>query len=431
MRSSVLASLLVAGALFTSESAFAADPSCDSIMQLAADGTGTNYTTTPAPNVIYITGSSAMKPIIAALAPVIFAAQSPNRPATLVYLSQGSCAGVASVAAGTPLPLMSGTPAAPTKASYWDPNSTTIVSSTKTLKEQNCTIPPATSGGSVGVNADIGASDVFAETCGYSLQSLPVADFQGPIQSMTFAVSTRSSESVISAEAAYLAIGLHAMSPWLDGNLIFRRNSGSGTQSMIAAAIGVGAQSWTGIDEKSSDGVYAALTTNLPADQASINKALGILAADYSSKPDVKQLAYQHTGQTCGYKPDANGSDKKNTREGRYAIWGPIHLITQVDSSGLAKKQEARDFISYLLGTVPAPLGVDLIQLESTLHVVPPCAMKVQRKSEMGAITPFSPQRGCGCAYDHAGTGVTTCTPCTTSAQCTGTNQSCNFGYCE
>jgi len=391
----------------------AEDPSCDAITKL---GTGGTTTADAAPPVVYVTGSSAVKPLVAALAPAVFGATNPQKPATLVYVQSGSCAGVQSIVAGTKI-------ADTATAIYWDPNSTTIESATKSAREQACKIPTG------GVNADIGVSDVFAETCNLSITGLPVQDFQGPIQTMTFAVNQFSKESSISAEAAYLTFGLHTLAPWTDTNFIFRRNAGSGTQAMIAAAINVPAASWTGQDKGNSDGVYQSLRSLL--DQTQQDKGIGILAADFSRKAQVKQLAYQHYGQRCGYLPDNNSSlDKKNVREGRYAIWGPLHLLTQTDGSGLAKKQEARDFIAYLLGTQPPPLNVDLIRLESQLHVVPPCAMKVKRTSEMGPMISNTGIKTCGCAYDKEGTGQTTCTACTTNQQCTG-NQSCNFGYCE
>lgn len=123
--------------------------------------------------------------------------------------------------------------------------------------------------------------------------------------------------------------------------------------------------------------------------------------------------------------------DKRNTREGRYAIWGPLHLFTQVDAgSGFAKKQEAKDVIAYLTGTEPPPLGVDLIRTEVALHVVPPCAMKVQRKTEIGPMTSFRPTRACGCAFDKEALGATKCKACTANSQCAGT-EGCNFGFCE
>jgi hypothetical protein len=392
---------------------------CTALKKLVAGGA---VGTEDAPPVIYVTGSSAVKPVIATLAPIVFAATT--RPSTIVYRSQGSCVGVSSAVAGVPIAPADGST---TNAIYWDPNSQTIAAGSTTAKEEKCTFTaPAAP-----VSADIGVSDVFAQTCGQALQGLPpgIADFQGPIQSMTFAVPKSSKESSISAEAAYLVFGLGVLPPWTDNAFISRRNASSGTQQMIGTAIGVDATRWTGIDKGSSDGVFAAMSGVL--DQATADKSIGIVAADYSSRPELKQLAYQHYGQRCGFKPDVQALDKRNTREGRYAIWGPMHLLTQIDAgSGLAKKQEARDIIAYLTGTEPPPLGVDLIRTEVNLHVVPPCAMKVQRKTEIGPMTPFKPTRSCGCAFDNEALGTTTCKACTTNAMC-GASESCNFGFCE
>ncbi len=125
------------------------------------------------PNVIYVTGSSAVKPILATLGPILFA--STTRPSTIVYRSQGSCNGVTAVVSGTPMAPADNTT---TTAIYWDPNSTTLAAGSTTAKEEKCTFTnPATA-----TFADIGVSDVFAQSCGQALQGLPqgVADFQGP-----------------------------------------------------------------------------------------------------------------------------------------------------------------------------------------------------------------------------------------------------------
>lgn len=412
LRSPLGFAVLGAVALVT-ETALAAPQACSSLMKLNADGT---VGKTPAGAVVYATGSSAVKPVLAALGPALFA--DPTTPYTVVYLGAGSCVGVSAIVTGAPL-----TSNSTTNASYWDVNSQTVASGTKTDKEEVCTLEN-------GQLADVGMSDVFPTTCGFGQQGLPqgIKDFQGPIQSMTFAVPLTSSQSTMSWEAAYLTFGLAKLAPWVDNNFIFRRNERSGTQAMIAAAIGVDPTRWTGKDTGGSDKVYTALTSSVA--QSDIDKSIGILAADFSSKAGVKALAYQHVGQRCGYRPDIVGLDKRNTREGRYAIWGPLHLLTQVDDAGLARKPSARALIAFLNGTQPPPLGVDLITLEATIHVVPPCAMKVQRTSEMGPIISFTPQRRCGCAFDRAATGMTTCTACTSNANCTG-NTSCNFGYCE
>ncbi|CAN5347138.1 hypothetical protein BH09MYX1_BH09MYX1_39700 [soil metagenome] len=403
--------LAIGASLFAAGQARAA--SCDALKKLLPGGAaGTDAT----PTVIYVTGSSAVKPVLAELAPVLFAAGT--KPMTVVYRSQGSCLGPGSILGGISMATNT-----TTTAVYWDPNSTTLASATKTAKEESCTLVQDT-------KAELGVSDVFAQVCGYALQGIPAGfnDFQGPIQAMTFAVPKQSSQNVISAEAAYLTFGLTKLAPWTDNAFIFRRNASSGTQQLIGTAIGVDATRWVGVDKASSDGVFGALAAVVS--QADADKSIGILAADYSARQEVKQLAYQHFGQTCGYLPDVTKIDKRNVRDGRYALWGPLHFFSSVDGSGLASKQEVRDLISYIQGSQPPPLGLNLIRLEANIHVVPPCAMKVQRTSEMGPITAFSPQRRCGCAFDFEATGNAACKTCTTSAQCTGT-ESCNFGFCE
>jgi hypothetical protein len=386
---------------------------CSALTTLDTSG---NPTTTPAPPVIYVTGPSTPKQLIASLAPPMFL--DPTTPTTIVYVDQTSCNGVAAIVAGTPLPTT-------ITASYWDPNSKTLASGATTDKEESCTL----TGTPI---ADVGASDVFPQTCGYALQGLPpgMKEFQGPIQSMTFAVPKGSTETVISAQAAYLTFGLAVLPPWTDTTHIFIHATTSGTQLMIAAAIGVDATRWQGTNKGSSTGVFNGLTAQVA--QTDLNKSIGILSASFSSKPDVQMLAYQHYGQTCGYKPDVQPLDKLNTRNGRYAIWGPMHLFTLVDGTGLAANPRARNLIAYLIGSQTPPLGVNLIGIEVNAHVVPPCAMNVTRTAEMGPMSPVvlgqSPR--CGCAFDHAATGVTTCKGCTTAADCM-TGQACSFGYCE
>jgi len=414
-----LMGLTLVTALGAPRFATAAPQECSALKKLVAGGVAGAE---DAPPVVYVTGSSAVKPVIAALAPILFASRV--RPATIVYRSQGSCNGVSAVVSGTPMAPADGST---TNALYWDSSSLTLANGSATAKEEKCTF----TGPSAAVFADVGVSDVFPQTCGLALQGLPqgVSDFQGPIQSMTFAVPKSSKENVISAEAAYLVFGSAALSPWSDVNQLFRRNSSSGTQQMIGTAINVDAARWVGTDKGSSDNVFLAMSGVL--EQATADRSIGILAADYSARPELKQLAYQHYGQRCGYRPDVKPLDKRNTREGRYAIWGPIHLLTQVDpGSGFAKKQLASDLIAYLTGAEPPPLGVDLIRTEVALHIVPPCAMKVQRKTEIGPMLPFTPARACGCAFDKEATGSTACKPCTSNSQCAG-SESCNFGFCE
>ncbi len=413
MRERTSGSLLaVALALVLARDARAAQ-TCGALKALDASG---NPSTNAAPPVIYVAGPSGIKALIAGLAPAMFLATS--SPATVVYVQTTSCQGAATIFSGTPL-------AASTTASYWDPNSKTLASGTVTDKEETCTIAASTL-------TDIGTSDVFAQTCGFAVQGIPpgMKDFQGPIQSMTFAVPKGSTETTINAQAAYLTFGLGVMAPWTDPTHLFIHSPTSGTQLMMSIAIGVPPDRWLGVNPGGATGVFASLTAQVA--QADLNKSIGIISATYSTLPDVQMLAYQHYGQTCAYKPDVQPGDNLNTRNGRYAIWGPMHLFTRVDGSGLASNPLARNLLAYLTGLQAPPLGVNLIGIEANTHVVPPCAMNVTRAAEMGAMSPvvLGQAPRCGCAFDKAATGATTCKACSSAADCSAM-QSCSFGYCE
>jgi hypothetical protein len=319
-------------ALLLPSSAHAA-MNCDSITRLKGGA--------PAGPVVYVSGG--IQPLIAELAKVLFA--DPVAPITIVHKVQGSCVGMGALFDGTS--GLSGT------ANYWDPDSTATA---PTSKQETCTLP----GGDAGAPAsiDIAISDVFAPSCRPTLAAIPspFADFFGPIQMYNFIVPAASTQQSMSAEAAYFVFGFGAgsgVSPWTDNNSIVRRNAGSGTQVLLGTAIGVPANRWAGVDGGSSDGVLARVTA--PVLQADVNKTVGIVAGDYSVRPGIRQLAYQHYGQRCAYLPDQKANDKHNVRDGHYPLWGPVHLFTRVDGSGLAANINARRVIAYLTGATPPP----------------------------------------------------------------------------
>jgi hypothetical protein len=364
------------------------------------------------PTPVYVTGSTAAKPLLAEIGKLM-AAQTP--PATVVYYGVGSCAG--------PDAILSGTPIVNTTAgafTYWDANGV----------EVKCDISSAS-----GVVAHVGISDVFASTCFQLPGGLPatVADTLGPVQAMAFVAHKSSSEKVISAEAAYYVYGFGAQSPvapWTHEGLIFRRDDVSGTQRMIAAAIGVPPQRWKGTATTSSGDLVTRLgTANFP------DQSLGILSAEVAqdNRGTVKVLAYQHFGQTCAVYPDSDemANDKANVRSGRYPIWGPLHIFTRLNASGAPQNAKAGEVIGYLAGTRPAPAGLDLVKLEAQRHAIPQCAMRVRRTQEMGPALPFAPESPCGCYYETVAAGLTTCKPCVTSAECPASAPQCSYGFCE
>lgn len=376
-----------------------------------APSAAADQTCSALPGATFITGSSAVKPLVAGLAKALAGAMPVTQ--TLIYKGQGSCTGVDAIFNGTKI---TGT------ASYWD---------TGTELTCNLDLP----GGNV---ADIGVSDVFATSCA-GVTSVPatVGDFFGPNQVMNLVVPAASSQTLISAQAAYLVYGLGAAgaaSPWIDESFIFQRSATSGTQSMIAAAIRAPAVKWKGVMEAKSSDMLTAVTMSAQAE-----KTIGILASDVADKarhmspPPLKILAYQHFDQDCAWLPDSSSTsfDKRNVRDGHYPIWGPLHLFATIDATKLPVKPNAKTVIGYFTGTATPPASVKLLDLEIAASTVPACAMKVQRSSEIGDVTAYTPSAPCGCYFDFKATGATTCMACVTDTDCTGAAKHCRQTYCE
>jgi hypothetical protein len=278
-------------------------------------------------------------------------------------------------------------------------------------------------------------SDVFASTCVNLPGGLPsnVADFVGPVQTMTFVVPAASKERSISAAAAYNVFGFgpdSGVAPWTTKSLIVHRDASSGTQRMIGVALGVPADRWAGTPVPSSGALLSTLTSAAPG-----GAAIGILAADVAqdNRASLTVLAYQHFDQTCGYFPDhdVTTNEKINVRDGHYEIWGPLHLLSRVGVNGLPLSAGAGDLIGYMAGTKAAPPGLDLVTVEAQHHVIPRCAMRVNRVQEMGPMSSYAPVGACGCAYEKAANGATSCKACQTDRDCPTSAPVCSYQYCE
>jgi hypothetical protein len=384
---------------------------------LGVIGTTSLAEATPCPsggNIVYISGSSAVAPLLTVLAHALLTLST---PLTLVYQKPGSCVGVNDVLNGLPLDGQA--------AIYW---------SSVTDAGTACTIPVADAGSTL---VDIGVSDVFAQSC-FPLPGglVGVGDFLGPIQTETFIVPKLSTQPSISATAAYFVWGFGAQSgvtPWTNASVLFRRNASSGTQTMISAGIGVPVALWKGIDAGGSSGV---LTDVAGATASTAEQTLGIVAlTDVSPAllPQITVLAYKHYDQTCAYYPGSTATslDLRNVRDGHYALWGPMHFLSKIDTSGYPVNPNARSVISYLTGTAPPPGGLDLIQIEALNHVIPSCAMRVERSSEVGPLASFAPNNACGCYFEAQATGGTSCQSCTVSSTCPPSAPKCSYGYCE
>jgi len=147
-------------------------------------------------------------------------------------------------------------------------------------------------------------------------------------------------------------------------------------------------------------------------------------------------LAYQDSHQTCAVTPDSTDTakDKRNVRDGHYPIWGPLHLLYQVNAKGEPQnaviRQQLSDVVGYLSGSKALPNGVTLLDVYAQSGLVPECAMQVARSADGGAITPNRPVSPCACLFEKKATGATDCTACKVQGDCGG-GETCSQGYCE
>jgi hypothetical protein len=372
------------------------------------------------PDPIYATGSTAIAPFLGTIAQVVARPGALGHAVTVVYQGQGSCKGVDAILNATPIRQT---------ATYWDPSVADINQAAR-----SCSLDP---GGNV---VDLGASDVFATTCFDLPGDLPpnIGDFFGPVQVMTFAVPQASTETAISAEAAYLVYGFGAagdVAPWTNESLIQQRSASSGTQNMIARAIGVPAALWHGKTNAASQDVLNALLAAGALGTSSANAAIGILGADFADnfRGQVRVLAFQPYGQACASYPDstATSEDKANVREGRYPIWGPVHLLARLTSQGVPANATVGHIIDYLTGTTSLPGQGNLIQLYATHHLIPTCAMHVTRTTDGADTSAYKSAQPCSCYYDSLVSGTTSCRPCSRAADCAPGPPNCSYGYCE
>lgn len=361
---------------------------------------------------VVVSGSSAASPLLARLAQALSA--SGDSP-VLYYDPSGSCGGVDA--------LLSPDSFAPSTLLTWSADGT----------QSLCEVPKDAS-----LDTRVGISDVFPASCRALPNGLPsnVVDFQGPVQVMGFVVPLGSEERAISAEAAYNIFGFgneSGVAPWTDEGQLFQRDERSGTQRMIAAAIGVPAHRFRGNRTESTEDLVQRM---LESNAAESGSALGILSAGAAAtqRSQLRMLYFQDFRESCAFLPDASASsnEKLNVRRGDYPIWGPLHLLTNVDANGRPTTLAANRVVQFVLGLDTFRVGnLEVIGLEAELHLVPQCAMRVARTSELGPLSSHVPAQPCGCFYDALTNGTTSCAPCQAHQDCSDPGSQCRYGYCE
>lgn len=368
-----------------------------------------------APSVIYMTGTSDFGPLLKQVTPLL--ASIGYRA---VYLGGSSCGGVNAIfnpANAVIKDVVGSATKASNYAYYFDDTGNPV----------SCTLDPE------GKTVDIGVSNLFSTVCDPSyIPGDSVASYLGPIVTFGFTVPSASKQQAISVEAAHLIFGLGgqnplgpAASPWIDPQYYSVRNSGAGSTALAAELIRVPRAAFWGVDRLSTDAIRDTLLY-----ASDVDKSIGILSIDYADKnrDNLRVLHLQAQGQLTGFLPDSTATsfNKMNVRDGHYPLWGYVHFYT-ANFSG-SPSPTAGAFVTRF--SVPK-LDRELVTAMIDASLVPQCAMRVARESEMGPYVSNPYRFQCGCYFDYHTTGRTTCTTCTTANDCPAGAPACNYGLCE
>lgn len=363
-------------------------------------------------NPVYLAGSSAIEPLYKGIGPKL--ASDPVSPITLVYLKNGSCAGVGQL--GSKL-----TPAVAPKLFYIDASYT------------GGDAPQCVNDLAVSPTLDLAVSDVFYERCKNGA-ALPAGfkDYLGPVETMVMLVPKQSTQTAITAEEAYYLYGFGGFgdaAPWTDENSVCIRSASSGTQGLWSAAIGVAAGSWRGKGNAASTDVLNCLATSA---QKSPEKTIGIIGAEIYDAGTVrntyKALAFRAYRQNRAYYPDSTPTafDKRNVRDGRYTAFGFVHLIGAADAQGKPQNPLVDQLTTMLTG-----LRSDVLTtIIRNVKMVPQCAMNVTRTADGGDLSLYSGP-SCSCFYETtlAGRAPDSCQSCKLDQDCASAH--CRLGFCE
>jgi hypothetical protein len=362
------------------------------------------------PNPIYGLGGSASKTFLGKVSQALSGLSGADQ-ATIVFQAPGACVGIYALLNNT---TISGT------ASYWD----------ATGVEKSCDLAANTV-------VDFANMANSAALCPLAPATLPndIGDYEGPVNTVNLIVPLASSQTAISAAAAYFVFGFGAAgqaAPWIINNEISIRDQNSAVQQLLGLAINVPASKFAyGVNASNQSGVITRVSTS-----SNPEAAIGIVSGEAAdaARGTVRTLAYQHYGQSCGYLPDSTGTalDKKNVRDGHYFIWTPQHFFAKKDpATGTITSPTARRLIGYITGDVALPKGFDLLAVEIAAGTVPRCAMHVWRDNDLGALRQYTPPKSCS-AYFDSKTGGTTAPACPNGpSDCPSNRPACNFGYCE
>ncbi len=388
-------------------------------------------------NPVYILSGDTQVPVIHSVGKLLRAQASPT---TLVYIPNGSCTNLTNLYTNKFTAGAGGGP-------YYIPADPAFDVTVKTA----CPCTLATP-----ITPDVANSIVFpdAKSCPTTpVRPSGIGQFQGPVQGMVFVVPydtvthAGSSQLAITAEEAYLVMGLGPtdamVPPWNQPAYLFGRPASKGTQVSIGENIGVPAAKWKLLADaqhtidQSSDlaSAIAALANDPNAEQA-----LGILGTEVydkaANRKKMHSLAFRAYQQLRAYWPDSTASafDKRNVRDGHYALWSYVQYLAPVDVGGVASKPGVKLLIDAMLGnatglTATTTQSADPIDGVMQSGLVPNCAMGVQRSVEGGPLSRYDDAAPCACYFEKMLTASTACAACGTGNPCA--SGMCRRGLCE
>ncbi|MEZ4294576.1 MAG: hypothetical protein R3B70_06345 [Polyangiaceae bacterium] len=382
------------------------------------------------PNPVLVYGSDSVPPILAKIGPRL--AGDDASAITVVYAEDRSCPAVKAAIGG-----LAGSFNGAEIGCYYDGEPVSGEGECEEIGARPCALDGT-------MAADIGVSDVFPQTCGETVGG-SVEHRKGPVQAAIFVTTARSSVQAISqkaAEAVYSPDSAEVAPPWDDEAYALQRIPGSGTQRLMATALGVDPdQLMRGKSLSSSSTLIGTIEGwNESLKGAEVDKVLGIYDVSNADrrtkdgKVGFRALAFKAEGADCGFLPDASGYDKAHVRDGQYPIWSPLHFVARKDSPRSKEIKRVLDLV--LMDPVAAVVGVSRAEVFATWvsrSFVPECAMAVQRDSEMGALTPTTPT--CTCAFEAVlkVASAPGCKPCDESSSACDEGYHCDyrFGSCE
>jgi hypothetical protein len=270
--------------------------------------------------------------------------------------------------------------------------------------------------------------------------------FSGPIQTVNIITHARSQFDSISAEVFYHVYGFgpgaagRTVAPWTVPEAVFGRPTSSFVQQLLATAFKVPptafkipAANVLSTNHLSVQSVFAWGEANDPSKTLAF--VSGSAADEGADKGQVKTVAVQYFGQTCGYLPDSSRTrkDKANVRSGQYALFTPGQFYAKVNGGGVIASPTVSNLVRWFDGSLAAPAGLDILEIIIQSGDIPPCAMQANRpEGDLNPVVSFAPPQPCNGYFEFTATGSTKLKSCKQTSECNAAaNEQCRFGFCE